>query len=334
MHLRRWQQGNRCWERCRDWWIWNFRQPTSRRRTSLCHLRFWVWEAWRRLAKQDHLLCLVSYCAFCFLQYSLQILAQWCSCCLQSPLSVLQQPSWVTWRLEKIMTLHGTLKNNNRKVLTPTYHPSFYFRTPDTAKVRSKMLYASSKDALRRNLVGIAIEVQGTDLSEVRHLHTTGVSKGLAVPLQLRSPSHSFPSSLLFIGWRGSCSREGTSIKLIEGHNYDFSSSFLPIICSAIKTSVSPFYDHRRDKIWMILLYWNVDITIDVWSVRKQIRWWRWHDKIAFLLSVYDTSRWAFDNRKKYSLDFLIPNSFANLLLFALLFLLSKTLLLLMWQYH
>jgi hypothetical protein len=29
------------------------------------------------------------------------------------------------------------------------------------------MLYASSKDALRRQLVGIAIEVQGTDASEV-----------------------------------------------------------------------------------------------------------------------------------------------------------------------
>lgn len=115
-----------------------------------------------------------------------------CSCCLQSPLSVLQQPSWVTWRWKKIMTLHGTFKKNNRKVLTPSNHPWFHFRTPDTAKVRSKMLYASSKDALRRTLVGIAIEVQGTDLSEVRHLHSTGVSKGLAVPVQLRSPSHSF----------------------------------------------------------------------------------------------------------------------------------------------
>ncbi|CAM0139252.1 unnamed protein product [Umbelopsis sp. WA50703] len=43
----------------------------------------------------------------------------------------------------------------------------FYAWTPDTSKVRSKMLYASSKDALRRKLVGIAIEVQGTDLDEV-----------------------------------------------------------------------------------------------------------------------------------------------------------------------
>ncbi|KAI8356754.1 hypothetical protein EDC96DRAFT_515353 [Choanephora cucurbitarum] len=44
---------------------------------------------------------------------------------------------------------------------------TFYAWVPDTSKVRHKMVYASSKDALRRNLVGIAIEVQGTDSSEV-----------------------------------------------------------------------------------------------------------------------------------------------------------------------
>ena len=31
------------------------------------------------------------------------------------------------------------------------------------------MLFASSKDALRRSLVGIAAEIQGTDYSEVAH---------------------------------------------------------------------------------------------------------------------------------------------------------------------
>ncbi|KAI8880600.1 actin depolymerizing protein, partial [Backusella circina FSU 941] len=40
-------------------------------------------------------------------------------------------------------------------------------RIPDTSKVRQKMLYAPSKDALRRNLVGIAIEIQRTDASEI-----------------------------------------------------------------------------------------------------------------------------------------------------------------------
>jgi cofilin len=42
-----------------------------------------------------------------------------------------------------------------------------FFRSPETAKIRSKMLYASSKDAIRKKLVGIAHEIQGTDLSEV-----------------------------------------------------------------------------------------------------------------------------------------------------------------------
>ncbi|CAG8562233.1 292_t:CDS:2 [Paraglomus occultum] len=43
----------------------------------------------------------------------------------------------------------------------------FYSWTPDTSKIRSKMLYASSKDALRRSLVGIGTEIQATDFSEV-----------------------------------------------------------------------------------------------------------------------------------------------------------------------
>ncbi|KAI7854816.1 hypothetical protein BDC45DRAFT_507019 [Circinella umbellata] len=46
---------------------------------------------------------------------------------------------------------------------------TFYSWIPDTSKIRAKMLYASSKDALRRNLVGLAIEIQGTDYSEVDH---------------------------------------------------------------------------------------------------------------------------------------------------------------------
>ena len=42
-------------------------------------------------------------------------------------------------------------------------------RSPDDSKVKQKMLFASSKDALRRSLVGIAAEIQGTDYSEVAH---------------------------------------------------------------------------------------------------------------------------------------------------------------------
>ena len=41
------------------------------------------------------------------------------------------------------------------------------------------MLYASSKDALRRNLVGLAIEIQGTDFSEVNN--NTGLVMGFHI---------------------------------------------------------------------------------------------------------------------------------------------------------
>jgi len=45
----------------------------------------------------------------------------------------------------------------------------FFTWSPDDAPVRSKMIYASSKEALRRSLAGIQAEVQGTDFSEVAH---------------------------------------------------------------------------------------------------------------------------------------------------------------------
>jgi hypothetical protein len=41
------------------------------------------------------------------------------------------------------------------------------FRAPDGAKIKNKMLFASSKDALRRQLVGISTEIQGSDVGEV-----------------------------------------------------------------------------------------------------------------------------------------------------------------------
>ncbi|MEU8851964.1 actin depolymerization factor/cofilin-like domain-containing protein [Streptomyces sp. NPDC048564] len=40
---------------------------------------------------------------------------------------------------------------------------------PETARIKQKMAFASSKDALRRALVGIAIEIQGTEYSEVAY---------------------------------------------------------------------------------------------------------------------------------------------------------------------
>ena len=46
-------------------------------------------------------------------------------------------------------------------------HRFWLHRSPETSKIRSKMLYASSKDAIRKKLVGISNEIQGTDFSEV-----------------------------------------------------------------------------------------------------------------------------------------------------------------------
>ena len=54
-------------------------------------------------------------------------------------------------------------------------------RSPDDSKVKQKMLFASSKDALRRSLVGIAAEIQGTDFSEVAHESGTSLPPPLII---------------------------------------------------------------------------------------------------------------------------------------------------------
>jgi len=46
---------------------------------------------------------------------------------------------------------------------------TFLSWSPDNAKIKQKMLFASSRDALKRSLTGIAIEIQGSDLSEVAY---------------------------------------------------------------------------------------------------------------------------------------------------------------------
>lgn len=43
------------------------------------------------------------------------------------------------------------------------------FRSPDSSKIKQKMLYASSKDALRRSLQALAVEIQGTDFDEISY---------------------------------------------------------------------------------------------------------------------------------------------------------------------
>jgi len=50
---------------------------------------------------------------------------------------------------------------------------------PDSSNVKSKMLYASSKDAIKKKLVGIAQEIQATDKSEVDFQYVLGRVKGV-----------------------------------------------------------------------------------------------------------------------------------------------------------
>ncbi|KAJ1997542.1 cofilin, partial [Coemansia thaxteri] len=45
----------------------------------------------------------------------------------------------------------------------------FYAWAPEVAPIRNKMIYASSKDALRKMLVGVAEDIQATDLDEASH---------------------------------------------------------------------------------------------------------------------------------------------------------------------
>merc|ERR1711862_37889 len=45
----------------------------------------------------------------------------------------------------------------------------FVVWAPDTAKIKDKMLTASSKDALKKQLIGISTEIQATDRSEIAY---------------------------------------------------------------------------------------------------------------------------------------------------------------------
>ena len=49
----------------------------------------------------------------------------------------------------------------------------FVVRCPDTASVRTKMLYAASKPTVRRKLVGINHEIQATEYSELNKQEVT-----------------------------------------------------------------------------------------------------------------------------------------------------------------
>ncbi|MET9695269.1 actin depolymerization factor/cofilin-like domain-containing protein, partial [Streptomyces sp. NPDC006514] len=52
---------------------------------------------------------------------------------------------------------------------TPINKIAFFAWSPEGSPVKSKMVYSTFKDALRRSLDGIGVEVQGTDFNEVSH---------------------------------------------------------------------------------------------------------------------------------------------------------------------
>jgi len=68
------------------------------------------------------------------------------------------QPRWAVYDLE-FKTEEGGLRN---KIC-------FYAWSPDDARIKLKMVYASSKDALRKALEGVQVDIQATSSDEVDH---------------------------------------------------------------------------------------------------------------------------------------------------------------------
>ena len=67
------------------------------------------------------------------------------------------------WLLYWIIVI--SLDNNTSNHMTRSRDKNF--RAPDTAKIKAKMVYAGSKDALTRALVGVSTKISATDLSEL-----------------------------------------------------------------------------------------------------------------------------------------------------------------------
>ncbi|KAF5733813.1 actin-depolymerizing factor 2-like [Tripterygium wilfordii] len=53
------------------------------------------------------------------------------------------------------------------RIILIAWYCLLFHRSPDTSKVRNKMIYASSKDRFKRELDGIQVELQATDPTEM-----------------------------------------------------------------------------------------------------------------------------------------------------------------------
>jgi len=90
---------------------------------------------------------------------------------------------------------------------------------PDTAKIKAKMVYAASKDALRKKLVGVASEIQATDAEELEY-------DELVKKLQMSNPCWKSMQNMLWLKssaqmpiristiWRTSCLTKHCSLKV------------------------------------------------------------------------------------------------------------------------
>lgn len=79
------------------------------------------------------------------------------------------------------VTRERETKSVSTRILYRLCSTNSYRWSPDTAPVKSKMVYASSKESIKRSFNGIGVEIQGTDYSEVSYETVLDrVSKGRA----------------------------------------------------------------------------------------------------------------------------------------------------------
>ena len=55
------------------------------------------------------------------------------------------------------------------------FHKLILCRSPDNAKIKQKMVYTSSKDALKKKLVGLGKEIQANDHGDLAWEHVMEV---------------------------------------------------------------------------------------------------------------------------------------------------------------
>ena len=70
-------------------------------------------------------------------------------------------------RLKTAAHLTNWFLYHGMHVIAPLNVLTFIARVPDSAKVKDKMLYAGSKEALSKTLEGLSVKIHASDLSEI-----------------------------------------------------------------------------------------------------------------------------------------------------------------------